>query len=164
MSNIFDFSHVNFNYLTLILFLLLLIWLVVLTILLNRQKKYYKKLFNETDGKELKEILESHLGRVAKVSQRMGDLEAIMKRIQEESNFYFQKIGFVRFNPFRETGGDQSFILALLDKKNNGIVISSLHGRNQTRLFAKTVKEGKAEKHTFSAEEESAVKKAIIQK
>jgi len=70
----------------------------------------------------------------------------------------------VRFNPFSQTGGNQSFSLALLDGNNNGLVISSLHSREGTRIYAKMVKEGegkgKGKKSSFSNEEKEAILKA----
>jgi hypothetical protein len=71
-----------------------------------------------------------------------------------------QKVGVVRFNPFSDVGGNQSFVIALLDSKNSGLVISSLHGREGTRVYAKPVSAGKSEHH-LSTEEIQAIKKAI---
>jgi hypothetical protein len=71
-----------------------------------------------------------------------------------------QCIGLVRYNPFEDTGGDQSFALALLDKRGNGVVISSLHGRTATRFYAKPVKGGTSPL-SLSNEETQAVKQAL---
>lgn len=71
-----------------------------------------------------------------------------------------QRIGLVRYNPFQDTGGDQSFALALLDKRGDGVVISSLHGRTNTRFYAKLVKEG-ASQLSLSDEERQALAQAL---
>jgi hypothetical protein len=71
-----------------------------------------------------------------------------------------QHIGLVRFNPFEDTGSDQSFAIALLDGERDGIVISSLHGRANTRVFAKPV-QGGSSPHALSAEEEQAIRIAV---
>jgi len=73
-----------------------------------------------------------------------------------------QHVGLVRFNPFRDTGGDQSFAIAFLDHDANGIVISSLHNRNDTRVFAKPVR-GSKSPYTLSDEEHQAIASAIRQ-
>ena len=65
----------------------------------------------------------------------------------------------MRFNPFEDTGGDQSFALALLDRENNGIIISSLYGREGTRVYAKAVDHG-TPKHAISEEEREALERA----
>lgn len=68
----------------------------------------------------------------------------------------------MRFNPFSQTGGNQSFSLALLDGNNDGIVISSLHNREETRVYAKIVKKGESEKEMpFSDEEREAIRQAL---
>ena len=66
----------------------------------------------------------------------------------------------IRFNPFEDTGSDQSFAIALLDDRLDGIVLSSLHGRGTTRLFAKPV-EGGESKHALSDEETAAIRIAL---
>lgn len=72
-----------------------------------------------------------------------------------------EKVNLIRFNPFDDLGGDQSFILVLLDSQNTGVIITSLHHRNFTRIYAKTIKEGQGENITLSKEEKSAILKTI---
>ena len=71
------------------------------------------------------------------------------------------KIGITRFNPFDDVGGDQSFILSILDQNNSGAIITSLHNRDITRIYAKPIKEGVGENITLSKEEKSAIVKTI---
>lgn len=71
------------------------------------------------------------------------------------------KISLLRFNPFNDLGGDQSFILCLLDNQNSGVIITSLHSRHHTRIYAKPIKFGKADGVTLSAEEKQALGKII---
>ena len=72
----------------------------------------------------------------------------------------FHKFGLVRFNPFKDVGGDQSFSLAILNGKDNGIVISSLFTREGTRVYSKSISAGEAEKYPLTEEEKEAIKKA----
>lgn len=72
-----------------------------------------------------------------------------------------QKLNLLRFNPFDDVGGDQSFILTLLDKENSGILLTSLHHRSFTRLYAKPIKHGEGDNITLSKEEKSAILKTI---
>ncbi len=65
----------------------------------------------------------------------------------------------VRFNPFKEIGGDQSFSIALLDSNNDGIVITSLYGREGNRVFGKPIKNGKS-RYLLSGEEKKAIEQA----
>lgn len=71
------------------------------------------------------------------------------------------KINLTRFNPFEELGGDQSFILCLLDNTNSGVIITSLHNRDATRLYAKAIKNGQSDNLALSKEETKALIKTI---
>lgn len=72
-----------------------------------------------------------------------------------------QKIGLFRYNPFDDLGSDQSFSLSILDSQNSGVILTSLHHRNFTRMYAKPVKNGQGDSITLSNEEKSAIVKAI---
>ncbi len=71
------------------------------------------------------------------------------------------KINLSRFNPFDEIGGDQSFILCLLDNTNSGVIITSLHNRESTRVYAKTILNGQNDGQSLSKEETKALIKTI---
>ncbi len=94
-------------------------------------------------------------------------LEKEIEKLQKETEALRQtlraavtKIGMVRFNPFREIGGDQSFSLSLLDEENNGIVMTSHYAIENQRVYAKPIREGKSD-YTLSKEEREAVESAI---
>ncbi len=70
-------------------------------------------------------------------------------------------VGLARFNPFGNVGGNQSFCLALLIRKNLGIILTSLHGRNGTRVYAREFDPDKLDKKNLSPEEKEAIKKAL---
>jgi len=76
----------------------------------------------------------------------------------KDSNF---KIKITRFNPFEDLGGQQSFILTVLDKNNSGALLTSFHNRDLTRLYAKPIKKGKGDNITLSKEEKLAIVKTI---
>jgi hypothetical protein len=82
---------------------------------------------------------------------------ADLARIQRKA---FQKVGLVRFNPFEDTGGNQSFALALLDQDADGFIVSSLHSRNGTRIYAKAIAAGRCDT-AMSSEEEEALRIAL---
>jgi hypothetical protein len=97
------------------------------------------------DGQSLQGVLETHLVRVVEVQAEVVDLARRTDRLEVDGRRAFQRIGLVRFNPFEDTGGNQSFALALLDAEDDGIVISSLHSRGSTRIYAKAVAAGRPE-------------------
>lgn len=90
------------------------------------------------------------------ISKLSDKLEKFGNKAQE----FLQKFSLIRFNPFEDEGGDQSFVVTILDGKNNGVVISSLHSRTGVRVYAKSVENAKADKHPFTKEEKEAVERA----
>jgi hypothetical protein len=80
--------------------------------------------------------------------------------MQKDGLLHIQKIGLLRFNPFKDTGGDQSFILSLSDANDTGVVISGLYSRSGTRWYTKKVINGKAVEHDLSEEEKKVLKEA----
>ncbi len=83
-------------------------------------------------------------------------LEAKIRDLQEVQKVSIQKIGVIRYNPFKDDGGNLSFSLALLDGRNNGLVVTSMHGRDQNRVYAKPIKNGVSD-FTLTAEEQQAL-------
>jgi hypothetical protein len=112
-----------------------------------------------TDERSLEAILEAHLTRVHEAVRDLEDVEARTTLLERDLKRAYSRVGLVRFNPFEDTGGNQSFALALLDAAGNGFVVSSLHARNMTRVYAKAVTGGKAEA-ALSAEEAEALRVA----
>lgn len=92
--------------------------------------------------------------------KKLDELAEFSARLHKSATASIQKIGLIRFNPFDDTGGDQSFCLAALDAKNNGFILSSIHARSGTRIYTKEIISGKSEHH-LSDEENSALKKAV---
>lgn len=121
----------------------------------------FKMLKAEGDNQPINEVLSGLDMHLKESKIALVTLRKIIEDNQRLSLRHLQKSGFIRFNPFANTGGDQSFILAILDGHNDGFVISSLHSRDQTRTFAKSVKNGKGEKFELSKEEKMAIDKAI---
>ena len=111
------------------------------------------------DGRDLAGVLDAHLARVLAVARRQDELDSRAVVLETQAGRSVQGVGFVRFNTFEDTGGNQSFALALLDPAGDGVVLNSLHARNQTRLYAKGVRAGTAE-GALSDEEAEAIRLA----
>jgi len=111
-----------------------LIWLFIR---LRQLERHYRALTTGTDGGSLESVLDDHVRQVRAATERVQDLDTMVMRVERSSRSHLQRVGFLRFNPFRDTGGDQSFALALTDEGGNGVVISSLHSREVTRVYAK---------------------------
>jgi len=137
-------------------------WLVILTFVLLIAIVRYRRLTQGTKRENFTKILEQTVKKVEKNRLQISKVKELVNLLQKEGFFHIQKVGLVRFNPFSQTGGNQSFSLALLDGNNDGLVISSFHSREGTRIYAKMVKEGegKRKKSSFSNEEKEAILEA----
>lgn len=122
--------------------------------------KSFRNLTKGVSGKNLEELLREHLEHIEMNDKKINQLDKKLKNFTHSARNHFQKIGFKRFNPFHETGGDQSFCLVLLDKDYNGVIISSLHQREVTRVYAKLVKNGET-KHKLSDEEKLVLNQTL---
>ncbi len=124
---------------------------------------YLQRRFNDAlssaNGESIEEVLKNHLQRVNTVDKHLVKLDEAYKRLAATGSLASQKISIVRFNPFGDTGGDQSFVLAVLDAHNSGYVLTSIHGREGTRVYVKPVDEGKS-KYPLSTEEQQALSRA----
>ena len=112
------------------------------------------------EGRSLEAVLDAHLDKVFAVASELDELAVRMAVLEGAQRRTFQRVGLIRYNPFDETGGNQSFALALLDAAGNGWVLSSLHARSGTRVYAKAIKSGLAEAG-LSEEETAAIQRAM---
>lgn len=113
-----------------------------------------------SEGRSLEAILDAHLDKVYAVARELDDLAARSAVLEATQRRAVQRVGLVRYNPFDDTGGNQSFAIALLDAAGDGVVLSSLHARAQTRVYAKTITGGAADT-ALSDEEGEAVRIAL---
>ena len=97
--------------------------------------------------------------RIDLLSTQLDGITSRLTSAEAQGRLSLQKVGVVRYNPFADTGSNQSFALAMLDSSGNGFVLSSLHSRQQTRVFLKQVTSGKADT-ALSEEEAEAIRRA----
>lgn len=127
-----------------------IIWLFVLSFFIWKNNLFLKKLFPDK-----KENFKERLEEALRTAER---LETFRKKNLDN----IQRVYLKRYNPYHDTGGDQSFSVSLLDGYGNGLVVTSLHSRSGTRVFAKPVRGGKEEGFEFSEEEKEVIEKAVI--
>ncbi len=137
--------------------------IVAVVILWRRTSRLDRRLQGLTrgaEGQSLEAILDAHLDKVYAVARDVDELAARSAVLEATQRRTLQRIGLVRFNPFEDTGGNQSFALAVLDARGDGFVVSSLHARTGTRVYGKAVAGGRSESN-LSAEEAEAVRLAL---
>ncbi len=145
-----------FNFQNLWLFLGF-IWLIILSFLLWRIFSHFHFIFRSAKEQSLAAVLKQFVEDIEQARKNVQLHDERIKKLEKQTETHIQKIGLVRFNPFHDTGGDQSFILALLDANKTGIVISGLFARSGMRWYVKHVEEGKGKEHELSEEEKKAV-------
>ena len=129
---------------TIVLVIALLVYCIILHIRLGSLKKKYDFFMQGDNGASLERKLSVEVSEIrdaAKGLETMMTEQAAIRNIQSNT---IQKIGFVKYNAFENIGNDLSFALTLLDGNNNGICISSIYGRNESRIFSKPIVKGKS--------------------
>ncbi|MFN8520015.1 MAG: DUF4446 family protein [Chloroflexota bacterium] len=105
------------------------------------------------------QLIASQMQRLDRIGDEVMAQAGRLRELESGARHMVQRVGIVRFNPFEDTGGDQSFVVALLDAESNGVVLTSLHARAGTRVYLRTVIGGRCDV-TLSAEEVEALRQA----
>lgn len=135
-------------------------WLFILSGFLIWLVWILRNLIKDSKGKDFIKILRSIEETQVSNSSEIKSLRSDFTVLTKEALSYVQRIGLTKFNPFNEAGGDHSFSLVLLDGNKNGIIITSLHTRERTRLYTKVIKSGKSSIE-LSSEESKALSQAL---
>ena len=162
MENILAFLKTDtFLIIHIIALCILFIGMVILVWKLCSINKKYKKFLEKLgNGQNIEEDLETYMYRIERVEKQNMDIRNLIETIENTMENCIQKIGIVRYNAFKDTGSDLSFALALLDEKNNWVVLNGIYSREMSNIYAKPVENGKS-KYTLSEEEEQAIQLAI---
>jgi hypothetical protein len=136
--------------------------LVTTGLMLRQQRllKRYKMLLNGSVGTDLETMLLSQESTIREATTRLMAVEDQLQTLKEKTQSHLQKAALVRFNAFPDTGSDLSFALALLDANRDGVIVSSLYGRTESRIYAKPVRNG-VSTYALSDEEKEAMAKAL---
>ncbi len=145
-----------------VLLFFLIVWSLVLSLKLRQALKLLALLTPEGKGRSLDQILENLLSKQEENHMLLMSLENRVEQLHLLLQSCLQRVGLVRFDAFEDVAGQQSFSVALLDNRGNGVVITSLFGRNESRCYAKPVIKGNSP-HRLSEEEQIAIRQAIEQ-
>lgn len=142
---------------------LCLISIIILIITLCKLKKLRRRVDDLTRGKDtasMEDIMLNFFERIEALESGEGVTRSDLKEIKENLKITYQKKGLVKYDAFREMSGDLSYSLALLDKENNGVLISSMYSREGCYTYAKDIVNGES-KINLSEEEAEALKQAV---
>ena len=140
--------------------IVLLVAVVILARRISGLDRRIASLTRGGDGSSLESTLQANLDRIAALTRGVDELASRSAMLERTQRRAIQRVGLVRFNPFEDTGGNQSFALALLDQHGDGFVVSSLHARAGTRVYGKAIAGGKSEA-ALSGEEAEALRQAL---
>lgn len=140
---------------------LTIVWLGVLTFFVWQGRGSINKLFPLSGERDIRRKFEELLNTVEGFDKDLKNSNQKLGEIEREGLLHLKKVKLLRYNPYNDTGGDQSFIVAILNDNGDGLVITSLHARSGTRVFAKPVIDGKAQKYELSKEEQDLVSSAM---
>lgn len=143
-----------------VLLLIVILWLLILSFLLWRQENFLKGLFPKDRLGDVKQKLEEVLLDLEATRREEQILNKNIRDVVREGLGHLQKVYLLRYNPYGDTGGDMSFSIACLDGKGDGFVLTSLHTRSGTRIYAKEVVSGKSELK-LSKEETQVLNQAL---
>jgi hypothetical protein len=137
-----------------------IIWLIILSVSVYSMEKHYNNLLKDQKVTNLRGILDEILKNQDLSKREILKLKEILDNLEKESDKFIQRIGIAQFNPFNETGGQQSFALSVLNNMRDGFILTALHSRDRTRIYIKRVYAGKSNLD-LSNEEKKALKDAI---
>jgi hypothetical protein len=137
--------------------------LLVVVILLLRVRglvRDHRRAIDPKRGEDVISVLGRHEDTIQAIDHDVRELDRRSGELRELVRGTVSRVGMVRYDAFEDMGGALSFSAALLDEHGDGIVISAINGRTETRCYAKPVTRGGSE-HNLSAEEESAITTAV---
>ena len=128
---------------------------------ISEMQRRYRKMMGTAEGADLEQMLNDNSNRMKKA---LDDVKAMDSEISAVKNLLekaITRVAIVRFDAFEDISSDLSFSIALLDDNNNGVVISSLNGRDSSSTYAKPIERGISTKYKLSAEEEQVLREAL---
>jgi hypothetical protein len=140
---------------------LALAWIAILALWARQAKELsvIKNALKGGDGEGLEEILREHMASKARLEDENRSLRARVAGLESRAQSAMDKVGLVRYDAFDEGTGSTSFALALQNDLGDGVVLNSITGRQQVKVYCKAVSGGHSE-HTLSPEEREAIGEA----
>lgn len=141
-----------------------IMYVIVVSLFMNvshLKKRYKEMMTGDETGASFENMLLEHIKKTDKALEENEQLRIKNKQIDELLQTAVTRVGVVRFRAFEDMGSDLSYAVALLDSDNNGVVLSSIFGRDDSRSYVKPIENGKCTKYTLTNEEEEAIRQAV---
>lgn len=145
----------------LIAIVIILIFIVIICLAsLNKVEKKYRRLMRGVNNKNLEELLMNYLDKVEAVQEASARVEEICNNTLKTTDSCIQKMSIIRYKAFEDIGSDLSYSIALLDRNNNGVILTSIYGRDESTTYAKPIDKG-ISRYDLSEEEEKVLYEAM---
>ena len=161
--DIMEFVTNNLSYMVgILLVLVVVMYLIIINLFynLNYMKKRYKKMMTGVDGANLERMMIGCIDSTKAVADENAKLWEENKAIKDLLSQAMTKVAIVRFRAFEDMGSDLSYAVAMLDSHNNGVVLSSIFAREDSRSYAKPIVNGQST-YAMTAEEQDALQQAM---
>ena len=143
--------------------LILLVMVINLTLTLSKMRSRYKKMMTGVEGNNLEQMLLKQVDNTHKVEDENRKLQDENRRMDDLLQTALTRISVMRFCAFEDMGSDLSYAVAMLDSHNNGVVFSSIFGREDSRSYVKPIADGRST-YTLTKEEEKVLKEAMAKR
>lgn len=156
----------GFSIIEFLLFIILgvlLVWIGTLEYRHLRLTRTLRILFAGRTGADLEQVLREYMERMDRTDAMIQQYHQRASAIEQRTPFNVSHVGVVRFNPFADKGGDQSFAVAFLDDHHDGVVFSGLHSRAEVRVYAKPIVGGTST-YPLTNEEAEAINRSLSKK
>ena len=142
----------------------ILILLILCLILIGKNsslRKRYDEFMRDSDGKSLEEAFQKKFANMDYINGKIKEVDEHLAIIDENLLKTYQKVGVVKYDAFKEVGGTLSFVLTLLTKENDGLIMNSMHSNKEgCYIYIKEVKSGEVFV-TLSEEERQSLEQAM---
>lgn len=139
--------------------LILLIWVIVLSVKLSRIARAHRRMIGETGVPKLEDVLEKVHAELSGVKEMQAQQDAKLAAQGKRLAALKGRVGVHRFNAFAEQGGEISFAVAIVSEERDGVVLTGIHSREQTFLYAKPLSKGESQ-YPLTPEEKTAISQA----
>lgn len=143
--------------------IILLILIIVQQSKLSKMKKKLAMFLEGNDGKSLEDQFKNKFARIDELEKKVEQHSTQISEVKDFEKLTFSKIGIVKYDAFKEMGGNMSFSLALLNEKNDGYIMNSMHSREGCYTYIKEIIDGKSYIE-LSEEEKEALENAVNQR
>lgn len=145
MQNIFDIIVEFQPYLILGLVVIIIILLILIAVLFKSTsslEKRYRKFMRGVNNKNVEELIIGYMDKVDEANKNTSEMKELFEKLDLRVKDCVQKVAMMRYKAFDDVGSDLSFSIALLNDKNDGVVVTGIYGRNESTTYAKPIDKG----------------------